>query len=84
MKLFNRALGISNRSSDERRNFAVPTTLASRPTMIKLLFSILGSGVLVVAGPMISCTVTHVSLVSIQILLELGRLCLATFQTFGN
>jgi hypothetical protein len=84
MKLFNRALGISNRSWDERRNFAVHTTLASRPTVIKLLFSILGSGLLAVAGPMISCTVTQVSLVSIQILLELGRLGLATLQTFGN
>jgi hypothetical protein len=77
MKLSDRAPGISNKSSDAG-------TPASRPTAIKLLFSILGSGLLVAAGPMISRTVTHIGLISIQILLELGRLGLATFQTFGN
>jgi hypothetical protein len=53
------------------------------PTIIKLLFAVLGSGVLVVAGPTVSHTVTHV-VISLQILLEVGRLALATFQVFGN
>jgi len=84
MKLSDRALGISKKSSDDGRNFASRGAIASGPIAIKLWFLILGSGLLTGAGPMISRTVTHVGLISIQILLELSRLGLTTFQAFGN
>jgi hypothetical protein len=65
-------------------NVAAGRVFASEPTIVKLLFAIVGSGVLAVAGPTISYTVTHLGLISLQILLQVGRLVLATFQVFGN
>jgi len=58
--------------------------LAPRPVVRKLLLSILGSSLLVIVGPSILHTAAHVSLISIQILLEVGKLGLAAFQIFGT
>jgi hypothetical protein len=58
--------------------------LASRPVVLKLLLWIFGSGLLVAAGPVTVRTVADASLISIQILLDLGRLGLAAFQIFGT
>jgi hypothetical protein len=84
MQTSSRNLKKKNGSANERTNFAGGKVLASRPRIIKLLLAILGSGVLAVAGPTISHTVTHLGLVSLQIVLQVGRLALATFQVFGD
>ncbi len=68
----------------ERRDSATRMALAPRRVASKLLLSILGCGALVIAGPTTLRTMAHVSLISIQILLELGRLGLAACQIFGK
>ncbi len=84
MQTLNRNLETRNASSNERKSSAGDRVVASQPTTVKLLFAVIGSGVLAVAGPTVSHTVTHVGLISLQILLELGRLGLAAFQIFGK
>jgi hypothetical protein len=69
---------------EEQTDPATCVALVPRPVVPRLLLSILGSGLLVIVGPSILRTVAHVSLLSIQILLEVGRLGLAAFQIFGT
>lgn len=52
--------------------------------ILKMLFLILASAVVVSVGPVALRTAASASLVLIQILLELGQLCLAVFHIFGT
>ena len=68
----------------ERTDSGTRLALASHWVSWRLVLSILGSGLLVIAGPTTLRMIAHVSLISIQIVLELGRLGLAAFQIFGK
>ena len=52
--------------------------------ILKMLFLILASAVVVSVGPVLLRTAASASLVLIQILLELGQLCRAVFHIFGT
>ena len=81
MKLSQGDQQVSRQASEQpaRRAALLPRAFAT-----KLLLSAAVCGVLTVAGPMISRTVAHAGLVSIQILLQFGGLGLTTFQVFGK
>ncbi len=73
-----------HRLREDGTDSAARMALASHPVVLKVLLSILGSGLIAIVGPVTWNTVAHVSFLSIQIVLELGRLGLAAIQIFGT
>jgi len=84
MQTSDRNMEAKHRLRAEGTDSTTRMSLASHPVVLKLLLSILGSGLIVIVGPVTWNTVAYVSLISIQILLEVGRLGLAAFQIFGT
>ena len=83
MQTSDRSMPTNHGLLEEGAHFATSVALASHRVVARLLLSILGSG-LIVVGPATLRTVADASLVSIQILVGLGKLGFAAFQIFGK
>ena len=82
MQTLNRNIPTNPGVLEEGAHFATDVALASHRVVVRLLLSILGSA-LIVVGPATLRTIGDASLVSIQILLRLGKLGLTALQIFG-
>ena len=82
MQTFDR--NVQTRHSPEgRTDSATRVAFASHGAFSKLLSPILVSSLLLIAGPVVLPAIAQASLISIQILLQLGRLGLAAFQVLS-